>query len=135
MLKKYSERLTKKELLDQIVKQKDVSRAEAEKIARREIPLESFYQTKILKMLRVKYPAAFSCKIHQGAYSRAGVPDVLLIMGGHYFGFEVKRPIFGETSPIQKQTIEKIRKAGGTAAVVTWPEEVEQIIEDWRRRQ
>ena len=45
-----------------------------------------------------------------------------------FFGFEVKRPEVGRLSKIQEQTIKEINAAGGTAAVVSFPEQVQKII-------
>ena len=63
-----------------------------------------------------------------GPYSRGGIPDICAIIAGHFFGFEVKRPEVGRLSKIQEQTIKEINAAGGTAAVVSFPEQVQKII-------
>jgi hypothetical protein len=65
-------------------------------------------------------------------YSEGGIPDVLAVVDGHYFGFEVKRPVVGEPSSLQEQTIRHIRRSGGTAEIVCWPEEAIRTIERWR---
>lgn len=109
------------------------TKKEALAIARKRIPKESYYQDKIRKRLRQKYPEGFCRKISQGVYAEAGIPDLLFIYEGHYFGFEVKRPLVGRLSDIQRRTIRLIEKAGGTAAVVCWPEEAIKTVEDWRK--
>lgn len=109
------------------------TKKEALAIARKKIPKESYYQDKIRKILRQKYPEGFCRKISQGVYAEAGIPDLLFIYEGHYFGFEVKRPLVGRLSDIQRRTIRLIEKAGGTAAVVCWPEEAIKTVEDWRK--
>lgn len=109
------------------------TKKEAMAIARKKIPKESYYQDKIRKRLRQKYPEGFCRKISQGVYAEAGIPDLLFIYEGHYFGFEVKRPLVGRLSDIQRRTIRLIEKAGGTAAVVCWPEEAIKTVEDWRK--
>lgn len=109
------------------------TKKEALAIARKKIPKESYYQDKIRKRLRQKYPDGFCRKISQGVYAEAGIPDLLFIYEGHYFGFEVKRPLVGRLSDIQRRTIRLIEKAGGTAAVVRWPEEAIKTVEDWRK--
>lgn len=101
---------------------------------RKAIPKESFYQDKIKRALKKKYPDAFVKKIQQGMYSEGGFPDVLCIKDGHAFAFEVKRPVVGEPSKLQLETIRKIKRAGGTASVVIWPEEAIKIIEEWEAR-
>lgn len=89
---------------------------------------ESYYQSRIIKWLKENYPGAFVWKAAAGPYSRQGIPDVCAIIRGHFFGFEVKRPEVGRLSKIQEQTIKEINAAGGTAAVVSYPEQVERII-------
>lgn len=102
---------------------------QAEKHLRDRLPKESYYQDKIIKFLRETYPTAFVWKAAAGPYSRQGIPDVCAVIDGRYYGFEVKRPYIGVLSRIQEQTIKQIRAAGGIAAVVTFPEEVREIVE------
>ena len=89
---------------------------------------ESYYQTKIMEWLKKEYPAAFIWKAAAGPYSQGGIPDICAIIDGKFYGFEVKRPEVGRLSKIQEQTIKEINAAGGTAAVVSYPEQVEKII-------
>ena len=89
---------------------------------------ESWYQARIITWLKTNYPDAFVWKAAAGPYSRGGIPDICAIIAGHFFGFEVKRPEVGRLSKIQEQTIKEINAAGGTAAVVSYPEQVEKII-------
>lgn len=88
---------------------------------------ESYYQTKIIKWLKKEYPAAFVWKAAAGPYSRGGIPDICAIIDGKFYGFEVKRP-GGKASKLQEKTIEEIKAAGGIAAVVIYPADVEEII-------
>lgn len=106
------------------------SAKDAEEYLRKHLPKESYYQDKIIKFLKDTYPTAFVWKAAAGPYSRQGIPDVCAVINGRYYGFEVKRPYIGVLSTIQEQTIEKIRAAGGVAAVVCFPEEVKKIIEE-----
>lgn len=106
-----------------------MSKSEFEKILRNVIPEESYYQTKIMEWLREEYPTAFVWKAAAGPYSQGGIPDVCAVIDGKYYGFEVKRPYLGVTSQLQKQTIKKIIAAGGVAAVVTFVEDVEAVIQ------
>lgn len=101
----------------------------AEKYLTQRLPKESYYQDKIIKFLKKTYPNGECWKEAAGAYSQQGIPDVTFILGGRYFGFEVKRPFFGTVSKIQQQRIERIRAAGGIAEVVCFPEEVQRIVE------
>lgn len=106
------------------------SAKDAEEYLRKHLPKESYYQDKIIKFLKDTHPTAFVWKAAAGPYSRQGIPDVCAVINGRYYGFEVKRPYIGVLSTIQEQTIEKIRAAGGVAAVVCFPEEVKQIIKE-----
>lgn len=103
---------------------------DAEKYLFKHLPKESYYQDKIIKFIKKAYPTAFVWKATAGAYSRQGIPDVCAVIDGQYYGFEVKRPYIGVLSKIQEQTIKQIREAGGIAAVVTFPEEVQKIVEE-----
>ena len=94
----------------------------------KQIHKESFYQAKIIRWLKGQYPDAFVWKAQAGPYCRQGIPDICAIINGHFFGFEVKRPEVGRLSKIQEQTIKEINAAGGTAAVVSFPEQVQKII-------
>lgn len=96
---------------------------------------ESYYQARIIKWLKAEYPDAFVWKAQAGPYSRQGIPDVCMILCGHFFGFEVKRPDNGRLSPIQAQTIKQINAAGGTALVVSYPEQAKEAIEEWEIKQ
>lgn len=57
----------------------------------------------------------------------------MMIKEGHYFGFEVKRPVVGVRSKLQEKTIEEIEAAGGTAAFVTWPEQAIEEVERYEK--
>lgn len=102
---------------------------EAERFLMSHLPKESYYQSQIINYLKENYPDAFVWKAAAGPYSRQGIPDVCAVIGGRYYGFEVKRPYIGVLSRIQEQTIERIRAAGGIAEVVCLPEDVERIME------
>ena len=93
------------------------------KILEDQIPLEQWYQTRIMAAIRQLYPEAFVRKIAAGVYSERGFPDVLVIIDGLYIGLEIKRPFLGKPTPLQLDTIEAIKRAGGTARVVCLPEE------------
>ena len=116
-------------IMQMLGRTKRMSKSEFEKILRNVIPEESYYQTKIMEWLREEYPTAFVWKAAAGPYSQGGIPDVCAVIDGMYYGFEVKRPYLGVTSQLQKQTIKKIIAAGGVAAVVTFVEDVEAVIQ------
>ena len=102
---------------------------------RKLIKKEGYYQSEIKEALKKKYPDAFVVKISQGAYSEGGIPDVLMIKDGHYFGFEVNRPVVGIRSKLQEETVRKIQAAGGTATFVRWPEEAIMEVEEYEKSQ
>ena len=52
-----------------------------------------------------------------------------MILDGQFYGFEVKRPEVGRLSRLQEETISEIKKAGGKVAVVSFPADVQRIIE------
>ena len=108
--------------------------SEARKFLQEKIPKESYFQEKIIRHLKIKYPEAFVWKAAAGAYSRSGIPDVCCILEGRFYGFEVKRPLLGKASVIQEQTIKEIRGAGGVAELVSYPEEVDRIVRRFRNK-
>lgn len=123
---------TDAEIIKRYMQENGIKRkSDAMAILREEIPKEQYYQKKIMEGIKKEYPNAFMVKIAQGAYSQGGLPDILVIYKGNYFGFEVKRPCVGIRSNLQKFTIQKIREAGGTAEFVRWPEEAIKIIKEW----
>lgn len=93
---------------------------------------ESWYQSRILKYLADTYPKAFVWKAAAGPYSRGGIPDVCAIIGGTFYGFEVKRP-GGRPTDLQTMTIRAINEAGGVASIVTTVEDVERLIKNRRQ--
>ena len=134
MFENYEKDFSTVSAIERIKEQRGVETIrDAIRIARKEIPKEPYYQNKIRKMLQQNYPDGFCRKVSQGFYAEAGMPDLLFVYKGHYFGFEVKRPLVGVLSEIQRRTISLIRQAGGTAEVVSWPEEVIEAIERWER--
>lgn len=92
MLEKYEKDFDENEFMRSFMERKQIStKKQALAELRKLIKKEGYYQTKIKEALKKRYPDAFVAKISQGAYSQAGIPDVMFIKDGHYFGFEVKR--------------------------------------------
>lgn len=83
-----------------------------------------------------RWPRAWVMKVAGGLYQTAGIPDLLVLIDGHFFGLEVKCPKPGESDNAarkratlrQRLALDAIRKAGGTAAVIISPEEALWII-------
>lgn len=99
------------------------------------VPRESVFQSRILtKMTEWRTAGNISKDAliwKQGAapYQRQGLPDIIAIIDGRFYGFEVKRPYgLGRVSGIQARTIAEIRAAGGVAEIVSFAAEVEQIL-------
>lgn len=90
-------------------------------------PSEKSIVDKITAYLRLK--GAYVVKQHGSQYGRAGVPDLLVCYQGRFYGFEVKKPIGGVVSKLQRIEIDRIKESGGVACVVTSVEEVKGIID------
>ena len=129
-----SRKLTREEMRAHLetVTGKKISVKAFENIMRDVLPDEGYYQKEVMGFLRNKYPGAFVWKEAAGPYSRRGIPDVSMVMDGHFFGFEIKRPYIGRLTKIQELTIKQIREAGGTAAVVSFWNQAKEVIEGWK---
>jgi hypothetical protein len=103
---------------------------------------ESELQHAILDLLRKKYGSrAFIRKVAVGpmkvGFSASaknpltGFPDLLLILGGKFYGIEVKVP-GGRLSPEQAIVHDAIREAGGVVYVVHSIEETVTALEGVR---
>jgi len=92
---------------------------------------EGKLQTKIVKAIKREHPTAWTFTVVGSPYQRSGVPDLLVVLDGHLYAFEVKdqKPgesaehAYGRATALQRQQINAIRNAGGTAHVVLSPEE------------
>ena len=72
-------------------------------------------------------PNCFAWKEHGGMYGTAGIPDIIACINGKFYGFEVKTDK-GQPTELQKATIRKIIKAGGTALVVRSVDDVKSVL-------
>ena len=133
MLENYDRRMVPADVIASIQRKKGCDKKAALSILRKEIPKEKYFQDKIIKELKKAFPDGYVQKMTLGPYSQAGFPDILLILGGHYFGFEVKRPIVGSLSAIQGRTRDLLREAGGTVEVVSYPEEAIAAVKEYLR--
>lgn len=69
----------------------------------------------------------FVTKIHGGPRQMAGLPDLLAILDGRAYWFEVKQP--GQhATPLQEYVLDKLRAKGCVAAVVCSVADVELIL-------
>ena len=119
------------QLETELVKQwKASSRTEArKKIRQRVIPLESHYQKKILAALRKEFPTGRFWKNAAGIGQEAGEPDLEGVLDGRFIAIEVKRPLLGAVSPLQKKAIREIRAAGGCAMIGIYADEVVEAVQ------
>lgn len=72
---------------------------------------------------------AWQTKMHQTGYGRRGIPDVLCVLDGRFYAFEVKSPgaVRGVTDE-QCRELWRITEAGGIASVVYGVDDVARII-------
>jgi len=99
---------------------------------------ESVLVRSIVQAILREHPDAWVFKVHGSPYQMAGVPDLLVCIHGRLVAIEVKMPRPGESlaaaldraTPGQRHQIARIRKAGGSAGVVTSVTGVARLIED-----
>ena len=77
---------------------------------------ENKVKRKVTEVLK-KYDAYYFFPA-MGAFGRAGVPDIIGCYRGYFFAVECKAGK-GKPTALQEAEIEKIRKAGGKAFVIT----------------
>ena len=98
------------------------------------LPKEAIFQAKIIKALQGWRsdgnidPHTVVLKQSAGVYNRNGLPDVMAIIQGKLFGFEIKRPYIGKATALQQKTIKELIAAGASAAVICHPEQARQLI-------
>lgn len=88
---------------------------------------ESALTAKMARRMRDR--GAWARKI-AGGPTQAGLPDVLAAYRGHFIGLEVKMP--GKehrVTPLQQQTLDSMKAAGGITAVVTTVGQVDRILD------
>lgn len=77
---------------------------------------EKTFQNKVIKWLESK--GAYVIKYWGGgAFTRAGVPDLLVCYNGYFIGVELKAEK-GKASDLQLHNIKEIKKSGGIALVL-----------------
>ena len=72
---------------------------------------------------RAKWEAA----LLKGLGVLPGIPDLLILSGGRLIGIEIKAP-GGSLTAIQKETQERLRKAGAWVATVRSVEDAEKFL-------
>ncbi len=90
------------------------------------------YESALIQKIR-KYlatvPECFFWKEHGGQYGTAGIPDIIVCYKGRFVALEAKVGVNMPTK-LQAATIDKIRQAGGTAAVVYSIEDVKAVLSE-----
>lgn len=76
---------------------------------------EAQFQSKVIKFLSDHH--IYNVKVWGGGYQRAGIPDILACVNGHFVAIELKTEV-GRTSKLQDHNITRIRESGGTAIVL-----------------
>ena len=83
---------------------------------------EKNFENKVKKFLEEKI--CWLLKYWGGAaYTKSGIPDLLVCCNGHFLGVEIKAPK-GKPSPLQIHNLKKIDEAGGIA-VLLYPDNFE----------
>lgn len=81
-----------------------------------------------LESLRKAGRPVWWAKIRKGPYQKSGLPDLFVIFGGRVLGLEVKATD-GEATPLQLETLRRIRASGAVAEVVDSVDHVRAILE------
>lgn len=92
---------------------------------------ETALVTQIVTAINRAYPLAWTFKVHGSPMQMIGVPDLLVVVDGLLFAFEVKhrKPgesaehAYGRATPQQRLQISRLQRAGAIAHVVLSPEE------------
>lgn len=70
---------------------------------------------------------AYYVKYFGNAFTKSGVPDILVCYNGRFIGIEVKNE-HGKTSLLQDANLRQIKKAGGIGIVARTVSDVEQAL-------
>ena len=77
------------------------------------------------------HPHIYCVKIHGGIHQARGLPDIVGVANGYFFGLEVKMPGKEHTvTEIQAKKLDDIDAAGGITGVVTSVQQAIEIIEE-----
>lgn len=91
---------------------------------------EAEFQSAVVKFLGHRFGPRFWYINHLGGLGqRAGIPDLLCCIDGHFLALEIKSPSRqGRLGPKQKRELEAIRQAGWKAVVVATWEDLDEVI-------
>ena len=79
---------------------------------------EGKIKVKLDKMLKSYGKHLLYYNPQAGAFGRAGIPDKILCVNGHFIGVECKADRSKKPTALQLQCMEKIEQAGGVCFVV-----------------
>lgn len=82
---------------------------------------EKIYENKIKKFLEDK--GCWYVKFFANAYTKSGIPDLLVSCNGYFLGVEVKAP-HGKPSVLQIHNLHKIDESGGFG-ILLYPKDFE----------
>ena len=85
---------------------------------------EKQFENKIKAFLD-ELPNTWYFKYWAGPYSKAGIPDIIACVNGHFVGIEVKAPN-GHPSALQERNIRLIHESNGYACIV-YPKDFEKL--------
>lgn len=97
-------------------------------------------ETRLVDRMRraivARWPDAFVVKIHGNPYQTAGLPDLLVVVGGRLVGVEVKAPRAGESREHalsrvtlrQRDVLDRLARAGAISGVALTVEEAVELV-------
>ena len=90
------------------------------------IPLESSIVSAAVKWTN-QQPRCWAFKTHGGMYGKAGIPDVIACIDGHFLAGEFKRPkpAGSPVTLIQQKTLNAIHEAGAAVGVF-------RSVDEWK---
>ena len=95
-------------------------------------PRESSVKDAVQRYLKSLGKDCWHFKTHGSIYGILGLPDIIGVYKGRFFGVELKRP--GEKPrKIQGVVMKAIARAGGVVGVATSKDEMREIIEGMER--
>lgn len=104
------------------------TKTEAKKAALKDLPKESAFQSKIMEYLKTRSDVV-AWKDQASMYQSKGIPDIIAVKDGRFYGFEVKRPYVGKLSDIQSSFHAKLKHVKGRVFVVSYVSEVAGAID------
>lgn len=88
---------------------------------------ESVFQSKVIQYLK-SLENTYVVKVWGGGYQRAGIPDILACINGHFVALELKNEV-GKPSKLQEYNIKQIQAANGIALILR-PDDFEGFKKD-----